>query len=76
MPEETCSHTSESCWKQYVCELVLCGPLYICSSFLRVTLFLAEGFIASNMNSESDKNHDMQRMGRGSQDVLPLHLNS
>jgi hypothetical protein len=76
MPEETCGHTFGSCWKQYVCAVVLCAPLYICSYFLTRTSFFADGFIASNMNSKSDPKDDMQRMGRGLQDKLPLHLNS
>jgi hypothetical protein len=66
MPEETCGLTSGPCWKQYVCALVLCGPLYICSYVLTETSFFAGGFVASNMNSEFEPNDDMQRMGRGS----------
>jgi hypothetical protein len=50
----------------YVCAVMLYGPLKMCSYFPIRTSFLAEGFIASNMNFESDPNDDMQRMGRGS----------
>jgi len=76
MSEETCGHKFGSRWKQYVCALLLCVPLYICSYFLTRMSFFAEGFIASNTNSESDPKDDIQRMGTGVQDVLPLHLNS
>ena len=75
MPEETCGHTFGSCWKQYICALVLCVPLYICSYFLTRTSFLADGFLASIMNSESEPNDDMRRMGRGLTFMGPCIVN-